>query len=178
MLLVGFRYRRIASLGSSSRTGGILSSVKGTRGSMVSIDRVRRSSGGMEEAVNVDMERAAERSARRDAVRFDLKTDRSGTAPDAGFFSIDVGVWLKTRKSSWSISFMDRGSPGSSPGGVRSGSKDLLGGRNRLPLGVTGESMEGAMLVPRESPRDGILSSDATRVEKVDVKPLSLVIEH
>lgn len=140
----------MASLGSSSHTGGILSSVKGTLGSIVSIDRVRKSSGGMEDAVNEEIDRAAERSARSDAVRLDLKTDLNGTAIADSFFSIESGAGLKTVKSSRSTSCLERGSAGFSPGGDDTGSKERLGCRNLPPLGVTGESTDGRVLAPGE----------------------------
>ena len=69
--------------------GGILSSVNGTLGSMVRMDRVNKSSGGIDAAVNEDMDRAAERSARSDAVRLDLKTDLNGIGAGGSFFPTD-----------------------------------------------------------------------------------------
>lgn len=45
---------------------------------MVRIDRVRRSCGGIEEAVKAESDRAADRNARRDAVKLDVNADLSG----------------------------------------------------------------------------------------------------
>jgi hypothetical protein len=67
---------------------------------MVKIERVRKSSGGTEDAVNVEIDRAADRSARRDAVRLDLNTDLNGKDAVLCLLS-EVGVTgLNTLKSS------------------------------------------------------------------------------
>ena len=67
---------------------------------MVKIERVSKSSGGIEAAVNEEIDRAAERNARSDAVRLDLKTDLNGNGVAGFFFSMDKGAWSKTLKSS------------------------------------------------------------------------------
>ena len=164
ILLVGFRYRRIASLGSSSSTGGLLSSVNGTLGSIVSIDLVRKSSGGIEEVVNVDKDLAAERNARSDAVRLDLKTDLNGVVDGVRLSAGRVGLALKSSLSTSGDTF-DNGSSGCSPGGVVTGSRDRRGERSLPPLGVIGKSADGIILGDMESPNDGRLSKDAVRVE-------------
>lgn len=69
-----------------------------------------------------------------------------------------------------------RGCSASSPGGEDTGSSDLLGGRNFLPLGVKGLSTDG-IVVPNESPSEGRLSKDPARVESAEVKQLSLVTD-
>lgn len=112
-LVVGFRYRRSAGVGVSSRRGGMRSSVKGTAGSMEMIDLVRKSSGVIIGVVMLDSDFAAYRSALREAVRFDLKADLRGgaaTSMNESCSSSRVG-WLKTRKSnsSTSISGTDNG---------------------------------------------------------------------
>lgn len=168
----------MASLGSSSNTGGRRSSVKGTRGSMVRIDRVRRSSAGTEDAVNDDSDRAADRNARRDAVRFDLKAVLSGRNTVSDSLSAATGDGGKTSNSTSSISgFTHKGCSSFSPGGEDTGSRDLRGWRNLLPLGgVTGLSTEGSV-VPKESPNDGRLSREPGIVDRADVKQLSLLME-
>lgn len=50
----------------------------GTFGSIVRIDRVRKSSGGMDGKLMLEKDLAAERKARKEAVKFDLNADRSG----------------------------------------------------------------------------------------------------
>lgn len=74
-LVVGFKYRRRAAVGVSSRRGGIRSSVNGTGGSIAIIDLVRKSSGVIMGAVSDEIDLAAERKARKDAVKFDLNAD-------------------------------------------------------------------------------------------------------
>lgn len=74
-LVVGLRYRRNAGVGVSSNLGGIRSSVNGTRGSIVMIDLVRKSSGVIIGVVMLDIDRAAARSAFNEAVKFDLNAD-------------------------------------------------------------------------------------------------------
>lgn len=167
----------MASLGSSSNTGGRRSSVKGTRGSMVRMDRVSKSSAGTEDAVNDDSDRAADRNARRDAVKLDLNAVLSGRNTVSGCLSASTGDGAKTSNSTSSISGLThRGCSSFSPGGEDTGSKDLLGWRNLLPLGVTGLSTEGSV-VPKESPRDGRLSKEPALVDRADVKQLSLVTD-
>lgn len=173
ILLAGFRYRRIASLGSSSNTGGLRSSVNGTLGSIVSIDLVRKSSDGIEGVVNVDSVRAAERNARSDAVKFDLKTDLNGVGTCVCLSAGRAGLAPKSRASFSEDSF-DNGSSGCSPGGAVTGSSDRRGERSLPPLGVTGESPERIILGDTESPSDGKLSKEPVRVEKGDAKPLSV----
>jgi len=73
--VVGLRYLRKAGVGVSSRRGGIRSSVNGTLGSMVIIDRVKKSSGVIIGAVRLEIDFAADRRAFRDAVKFDLNAD-------------------------------------------------------------------------------------------------------
>lgn len=154
----------MASLGSSSSTGGLLSSVNGTLGSIVSIDLVRRSSGGIEEVVNVDRDRAAERNARSDAVKFDLKTVLNGIATCVCLSAVIVGLTLKSIES-FSRDTFDNGSSGCSPGGVVTGSRERRGERNLPPRGVIGKSADGITLGDIESPSDGKLSKDPVRVE-------------
>jgi hypothetical protein len=134
---------------------------------MVSIDLVRKSSGGIEELVKVDRDRAAERNARSDAVKFDLKTDRNGVGTCACLSAAVVGLLLKTLKSSPSFSrdTLDSGSSGNSPGGVVTGSRERRGERDFPPLGVIGNGADGGMLGDKESPKDGRLSKDPVRVE-------------
>lgn len=74
--VVGLRYRRSAGVGVSSSRGGIRSSVKGTCGSIEIIDLVRKSSGVIIGVVRAENDFAADRKARNEAVRFDLKADR------------------------------------------------------------------------------------------------------
>ena len=76
--VVGLRYLRISAEGMSSETGGRRSSVKGTPGSMVRIDRVRKSSGGIDGKLMAEKDLAADRKALSDAVRFDLNADFKG----------------------------------------------------------------------------------------------------
>jgi hypothetical protein len=45
---------------------------------MVKIDLVRKSSGGIEERFNEEMDRAADRKARKEAVKLDLNADFKG----------------------------------------------------------------------------------------------------
>lgn len=105
---VGFRYLRTAADGSSSKVGGMRSSVKGTCGSIVRIDLVRKSSAGIEGMFMVEKERAAFRSARRLAVRFDLKADLNGPNILGPFFSSPSGEASNTVKSSSSNSASHR----------------------------------------------------------------------
>lgn len=157
----------MASLGSSSKTGGRLSSVNGTLGSIVSIDLVSKSSGGMEEAVNEDKDRAAERNARSDAVRFDLKADLNGARTCVCLSAAVVDLISKGSNPNLSCSkcILDNGSSGSSPGGVVTGFRDRLGERDIPPLGVRGEQTDVAWFGDRESPNDGRLSNEPVRVE-------------
>jgi len=67
---------------------GIRSSVKGTCGSMLTIDLVRKSSGVIKGVVRVPNDLAADLKARIEAVKFDLKKTalrRSGVASSLGF---------------------------------------------------------------------------------------------
>lgn len=141
---------------------------------MVSIDLVRKSSGGIEEAVNVERVRAAERNARSDAVKFDLNTDLNGVITWVCLSAAAI-IGL-TLKSSWSLSndSCDNGSFGPSPGGVVTGSRNRRGERTLPPLGVMGKSADGITLGDTDSPSDGRLSKDPVRVEKGDANPLSV----
>jgi hypothetical protein len=151
--------------------------VKGTRGSIVKMDRVSKSSAGTEDVVKDDSDRAADRSARSDAVRLDLKAVFSGKKTVSGSLSTSTGEGLNTSNSTSSISgFTHKGCSSFSPGGDETGSSDRLGGRNLLHLGVRGLSTDGSV-VPKESPNDGKLSREPARVDRADVKQLSLVTE-
>lgn len=108
----GLRYRRRAADGSSSKTGGRFSSVYGTLGSMVRMDRVRKSSGGIDARVREEKDLAAERMARRDAVKLDLNADLRGNREKvpSRFALVPSAGDSKTLKSSSSMStLVDRG---------------------------------------------------------------------
>jgi hypothetical protein len=99
---------------------------------MVRIDRVSRSSGGTEDAVNVESDRAAERKARSDAVRLDLKAalrGRKTVSSDLSTSSAEATRASNSSSSSLSTSGSDqRGCSGCLPGGEDTGSRDRLGG--------------------------------------------------
>lgn len=135
-LLVGFKYRRTAAEGTSSETGGRRSSVYGTLGSIVRMDRVRKSSGGIEAKLMTEKDLAADRRALSDAVRLDLKADLSGLK---GCKNCDLTGWFSgrsnTRKSNSSTSMLSpaKGCSSSVPGGDKTGSSDFRIGLNLRP---------------------------------------------
>lgn len=113
------------------------SSVKGTLGSMVSIERVRKSSGGIDGMFMLPKERAAFRRARRLEVKLDLKADLKGRKASLipPFFSSVSGEGSNTLKSSSSVSSScDSGCSSLFPGGEDTGVSDLLVGCILRPL--------------------------------------------
>lgn len=178
-LVVGFRYRRKAGVGMSSSRGGMRSSVKGTLGSMAMIDLVRKSSGVIIGVVRLEIDLAADRRARSDAVRFDLKADFCRGAGKISTFSLPLpSGFLKTLKSSSSISSTGSNNGWSamlSPGGEEIGSSFRVG-KDRLPRedGVTGNP-GGSEASPMEpSMREGTESVDNVRPDRYDGDPVSL----
>lgn len=108
---------------------------------MVRMERVKKSSGGIDVRLRLESDRAAFRSARRDAVKLDLKAERSGCKRASVVFARGSADddW-KTRKSrlsilvSASLSLLselsaDRGSALHSPGGDETGVMDRRVGR-------------------------------------------------
>lgn len=154
------------------------SSVKGTLGSMVRIDRVRKSSGGMEGMFIEEKERAAFRRARRLAVKFDLKADLIGWKASLIplFFSSLSGEESNTLKSSSSKSDArrERGCCSNSPGGEDTGVKELLVGLILRPrVTLCGLSTEENVSVENESVREGTDSQETVRVDNGDAIVLS-----
>lgn len=122
------------------------------------------------------MDFAADRKTRIDAVRFDLRAALKGRKTVFCCLPERDGKGSNTLNSTWSTSAVDlkdRGWSGSSPGGEGRGSSDLRGCRHFLLLGVIGLSYEGIVLALSESPREGRLSNEPGRDDKVDVKTLS-----
>lgn len=71
---------------------------------MVKIDLVRKSSGGIEERFNEEMDRAADRKARKEAVKLDLNADFKGLNGNRIPDSLScLGDSSKTLKSNCSI---------------------------------------------------------------------------
>lgn len=163
--MVGFKYRRSAGVGVSSRRGGILSSVNGTRGSSVMIDLVKKSSGRMVGAARLEMLFAAERRARREAVRLDLNADLGLGDGVSSFLSFASGL-VKTRKSSSSTSIGSESgwSVTISKGGEFAGllSCFLVGVTRRRPRkeGVRGKPEDSEASPLEESISEGVESED------------------
>lgn len=141
------------------------SSAKGTLGSMVSIERVRKSSGGIDGMFMFEKERAAFRRARRLEVRLDLKADLKGRKASLipPFFSSVSGEASNTLKSSSSVSSStDSGCSSLFPGGEDTGVSDLLVGCILRPLtGVWGVPTDESVSVEKESVNDGIDCTDS-----------------
>jgi hypothetical protein len=104
---------------------------------MVSIERVRKSSGGIDGIFMFEKERAAFRRARRLEVKLDLKADLKGRKASLipPFFSSVSGEESNTLKSSSSVSSsIDNGCSSRFPGGEDTGVSDLLVGCILRPL--------------------------------------------
>lgn len=146
------------------------SSVNGTCGSMVRIERVRKSSAGIEGIFMVEKDLAALRSARRLAVKFDLNADLNGPNILGSFLS-STGEASKTVKSKFSESVSHRysGCSSCSPGGEDTGVRDFLVGRSLRPLGALYGVSPGDSIPPveNESVRDGTDSQETVR--EVDI---------
>lgn len=174
---VGFKYLRMAADGSSSNVGGMRSSVKGTFGSKANMDRVRKSSAGTEGMFMAEKERAAFRSARRLAVKLDLKADLKGPNILAVVFSSSSGEASKagSDKSSKSALSRESGSSSCLPGGDDTGVRVLLVGRTLRPRdALYGVSRGDRESVEKESVREGTDSHDTAReVDKGDAIVLS-----
>ena len=179
--VVGFKYLLNAGVGVSSRRGGILSSVKGTRGSSVMIERVRKSSDLIVGAARLLSAVAADLSARSDAVRFDLNADFLGLGvggeDSSSLFSVSE-LLLKTRKSNSSTSIISDSESGwsvtISSGGELADSRMrscfLFGVTRRLARneGVGGKFPGDGLASPQElSMRDGVLISSLDIVVEV-----------
>ena len=142
---------------------------------MVRSDRVRKSSEGMDEKLMVEKDLAADRKARKEAVRLDLKacfrglncSNRCGVCSSSS--SMDSGSAASINASS---GLDARGCTRSSPGGESTGSKDLRIGDILLPrkdgLGLPGVSTDEIPSVTYDSPSDGIESIDMVRVDKAE----------
>lgn len=91
---------------------------------MVRIERVMRSSGGIDGKLMLEKDLAADRSARSDAVRLDLKTARSGLN------------WMNWYEVVWSSSglgrFSESSSSSSRDGSGESGCSSMLSGGERI----------------------------------------------
>lgn len=144
------------------------------------IDRVRKSSGGIIGVVRVPKDFAAFRSARSDAVRFDLKADlRGGDATSTSDLvsSLEGDFW-KTLKSnsSTAISGVFSGWSSELPSGDES-VRILRGGVDLFPrgidVGVIREPREGESSID-SSPKEGIESLDNVLVDMTDSCPFSL----
>jgi hypothetical protein len=179
--VVGFRYRRNAGVGVSSSRGGMRSSVKGTCGSIVIMDLVRKSSGVIRGVVSDENDFAAERKARSEAVKFDLKADFRGM----GIASVDIldllsgwscGFW-KTRKSNSSMLIAGDNNGWSSRLASVTGSegvRTLFHGDDLRPRepGVTRELRDGEASLMHSSSSDGIDSLDTVLADIRDSCPL------
>lgn len=182
--VVGFKYLRRAGVGVSSSSGGMRSSVNGTRGSIEMIERVRKSSGVIIGAVRLEKDLAAERSAFRDAVRFDLNADLRTGSPRSIVFGCDVIPRLfcdrsNTRKSSSSISISGEDNGWSSA--VNPDCEDidcsLLDGMDLLPLGgVIIDPKVGEASLMESPSKDGIDSLESVLVDMTDSRPVSLSV--
>lgn len=149
---------------------------------MVRIDRVRKSSGGIEGKFMLENERAAWRRARREAVKFDLNADfrgRTGTLISA-LLSLGSGEPWKTRKSNSSTSIRgvrggaESGCSSRCPGGDETGSSERRVGVDFRRLeGAYGDSIDDSVSVVKESAREGMDSTDTVRVESADPMLLS-----
>lgn len=143
---------------------------------MVRRDRVRKSSDGMDEKLMVEKDLAADRKARNEAVRLDLKaylrglncSNKCGVCSSSS--SMDSG---SASSISASVSGLEaRGCSRSSPGGERTGSKDRRIGDILRPrndgLGLPGVSTDEMPSVTYDSPSDGIESIDMVRVDRAE----------
>jgi len=155
------------------------SSVNGTLGSMAMIDLVRKSSGVIIGVVMLEIDLAADRRARSDAVRFDLKADFCRGAGKVSTFSLPLpSGFLKTLKSSSSMSSTGSDNGWSailSPGGEEIGSSFRVG-KERLPRedGVTGNPGDSEASPIEPSIREGTESVDNVRLDRYDGDPVSL----
>lgn len=124
-----------------------------------------------------EKERAAFRSARRLAVKLDLKADLKGPNMLAAFFSPSSGEASNTAsdRSSRSASSRKRGCSSRLPGGDDTGVRFLLMGRTRRPRdALWGVSRGDRESVEKESVRDGTDSHDTAReLDKGDAMVLS-----
>jgi hypothetical protein len=168
-LVVGLRYRRRAGVGTSSRFGGLRSSVNGTGGSIDIIDLVRKSSGVIIGALRAESDMAADFKAFKEAVKFDLKkTDfrrvgsKSSTAVSS--CSWNFGDLSKTLKSSSSKSKADLESGWSSTELPSGDDREcsLRAGPGLLPRGegLVREFRESEDPLIEPSSKDGIESQD------------------
>lgn len=147
---------------------------------MVRIDRVSKSSGGIEGKLMDEIDLAADRRARSEAVKLDLKAYFSGLK---GCSNWDLGgsasgCWQTVKSNSpRSRSSIASGCSSGLPGGDTTGSSDLRIGLNRLlreaGLALPGVSTDDTNSVANESPKEGIESIEMVLVEKVEPSPLS-----
>lgn len=146
------------------------------------MDLVRKSSGGIDGKLRFENDRAAERRARNDAVRFDLNADFSGLrgCRDACSHSSSILLSSKTPKprpkssTSTTIAGADSGWSGNLPGGEETGSRERRVGRAlRLLAGMWVVSSDETVSVENDSLSDGIDSKDTVRVERTDPRALS-----
>jgi len=133
----------------------------------------------MDEKLRFEIDRAAWRNARKDAVKLDFKAYFNGlkVARD-GFFSSNSSfssAKLPKSSASTAISSVERGWSGSNvPGGEDTGSRERrFGCAFRLRSGVRGESSEDSASVLNDSMSDGMDSKDTVRVERTDPNVLS-----
>ena len=156
----------------SSSRGGMRSSVKGTCGSIEMIDLVRKSSGVIIGVVRAENDFAADRKARNETVRFDLKADLRGGSTRILEFSCSLGCGLsKTLKSSSSMSISGTDNGWSSTAFSTGGEESVRRvGKDRLPLGlgVTRELRDGEASLTDSLSNDGIDSHDTVLVDKTD----------
>ena len=149
------------------------SSVKGTCGSIEIIDLVRKSSGVIIGVVIDENDLAADRKARNEAVRFDLKADLRGGESISILgvsCSLDWGLW-KTLKSSSSMSISGADNGWSSTALSTGGEENIRRvGEERLPLelGVTRELRDGEASLTDSSSNDGMDSHDTVLVDTTD----------
>lgn len=183
--VVGFRYLLNAGVATpspiSSSLGGILSSVNGTRGSSVMIERVRKSSGRIVGAARLLSAVAADLSARSDAVRFDLNADflGFGVGGEDSSSLFCVSEVPKTRKSNSSISIVSDSESGWSV--TISSGGELAGSRTRscFLFGVTRRCWRARKEgVSGKFPGDGLASPEELSMrEGVPMSSLDIVVE-
>lgn len=149
---------------------------------MVRIDRVKKSSGGIEGKLIAEKDLAADLRARSEAVKLDLKTDLSGLKGlrnwDLETFSSGSVDNLISNSSS-SRSPPAKGCSSTEPGGDTTGSRDLRIGVDLLRrdngLGVLGVSKERPSLV-KDSSNDGIESMEYVLVDMAEPMLQSLTL--
>lgn len=138
---------------------------------MVRIDRVRKSSGGIDGKLMLEKDLAADRSARSDAVRLDLNTARSGLKgreDDESVSATSASCNETKSSSSKSTALTASGCSSVVSDGERTGSRVLRIGLAILlraeGLGLRGDSIDDTISVTKESPKDGIESAEMVLV--------------